>query len=196
MISDEAAFLETLRKGDAASYETLVREYSPRMLSVARRMLGSEDEARDALQEAFVNAFRGIDAFAGDCPLGAWLHRIVVNASLMKLRTRRRRPERSIDELLPRFLEDGHREDPGPAWPVRDFDEAEERELRARVRACIDELPEIYRTALVLRDIEGFDASEGAAALGIGQDAFKMRVHRARQALRTLLEPFYLEQRA
>jgi RNA polymerase sigma-70 factor (ECF subfamily) len=194
MQGDETSFLAQLRGGDQAAYEKLVREHSGRMLAVAKRILRSDDDARDAVQDAFLQAFRGIERFAGDARLGTWLHRIVVNASLMKLRARRRKPEASIDELLPRFQEDGHRVDPGPAWRTLEADPAEARQLRERVRAGIDRLPEIYRTALLLRDIEGLDTAETAAALGITPETLKMRLHRGRQALRSLLNPFYTEQ--
>jgi len=196
MVHDEASFLARLREGDDTAYEKLVRENSPRLLAVARRMLRSDEDARDAVQEAFLQAFRGIEGFDGTARLSTWLHRIVVNASLMRLRTRRRKPEASIDELLPTFHEDGHRVDPGPAWRTVASDPAEEREVRERVREAIDRLPEIYRTVLLLRDIEGLDTAEAASALGIAPEALKMRLHRGRQALRTLLDPFYTEQRA
>jgi len=194
MIEDEAGFIERLRGGDEVAYEKLVREQSRRMLAVARRMLRTEEDARDAVQEAFVNAFRGIDRFDGQAKLSTWLHHIVVNTCLMRLRTRRRRPEASIDALLPRFYEDGHRVDPGPAWRAIGPDPAEERELCSRVRTAIDELPEIYRTALLLRDIEGMNTAEAASQLGIAHETLKMRLHRARQALRTSLDSFYTEE--
>lgn len=194
MVDEEASLLERLRSGDDTAYEKLVRENSGRLLAVARRMLRSEEDARDAVQEAFLQAFRGIEGFDGTARLSTWLYRIVVNASLMRLRTRRRKPERSIDELLPSFYEDGHRVDPGPAWRALGDDPAEQRQLREKVREAIDELPEIYRSALLLRDIEGLGTAEASTALGIAPEAFKMRVHRGRQALRTLLDPFYTEQ--
>jgi RNA polymerase sigma-70 factor (ECF subfamily) len=193
MVEVESSFIEQLRRGDDAAYEKLVREHSRRMLSVARRMLRNEDDARDAVQEAFVNAFRGLEHFDGQARLSTWLYHIVVNACLMRLRTRRRKPEAPIGELLPRFYEDGHRVDPGPAWRCIDAEAAEDRELCERVRGAIDNLPTIYREALLLRDIEGLDTNEAAATLGIAREALKMRVHRGRQALRTLLDPFYTD---
>lgn len=196
MVDEEAPLLARLRSGDETAYEKLVREHTGRLLAVARRMLRSEEDARDAVQEAFLHAFRGIEGFDGAARLSTWLHRIVVNACLVRLRTRRRKPEGSIDELLPRFYDDGHRIDPGPAWRAVGPDPAEQRELRERVRDGIDQLPEIYRTALLLADIEGLGTAEAASALGIPPTALKMRVHRGRQALRTLLDPFYAERSA
>jgi len=188
---DEQALVRRLQAGEDAAFEELVRQNAARLLAVARRMLRSEEDARDALQEAFLQAFRGIQKFAGDARLSTWLHRIVVNASLMKLRTRSRKPELPLDELLPRFLEDGHRSDPGPAWRTDGPDPVESRELRTLVRANIDRLPDIYRNVLLLRDIEGLSTEETAGMLDIKVDTVKVRLHRARQALRTLLHPHF-----
>jgi RNA polymerase sigma-70 factor (ECF subfamily) len=185
---DEAALLEGLRAGRDSAYEDLVRRYSGRLLAVARRYLQSEEDARDAVQDAFASAFRSIHGFEGGARLSTWLHRIVVNAALMKLRTRRRKPEESIEELLPRFLEDGHQESPAVPWTRGAHGHLERAESRRLVREAIDRLPESYRTVLLLRDIEELETEEAARALGISGAAVKTRLHRARQALRTLLD--------
>jgi RNA polymerase sigma-70 factor (ECF subfamily) len=179
--------LSRLRAGDRASFEELVRTTSPRLLATLRRMLRSEEEARDALQETYVAAFRALGTFEGQSKLSTWLHRIAINAALMKLRSRRRHPEESIDDLLPRFDRDGHRvlaPEPRDAGAEAALDAARRR---AAVRRCIDRLPETYRSVLVLRDLEELGTEEAARALGVTTDAAKMRLHRARQALRTLL---------
>jgi RNA polymerase sigma-70 factor (ECF subfamily) len=161
------------------------------MLVVARRYLRSEDDARDAVQEAFVSAFRAIDRFEGGSLLSTWLHRIVVNAALMKLRTRKRKPEESIDDLLPGFLENGHLADPTPGWRAPADELLEGDENRRIVREAIEGLPEGHRTVLLLRDIEGFDTEQAAEKLGITTGAVKTRLHRARLALRGQLEPHF-----
>jgi RNA polymerase sigma-70 factor (ECF subfamily) len=191
---DEAALLAGLRSGDDAAYEQLLRLHSGRMLAVARRFLASEDDAREAVQEAFVSAFKAIDRFAGDARLSTWLHRIVVNACLMKLRTRRRKPEESIEDLLPHFRENGHMDAPAAGWREGADRLIERDEVKHVVRAAIDQLPDGYRTVLLLRDIEEFDTVQTGEALGLSRAAVKTRLHRARQALRQLLdEHFRLE---
>jgi RNA polymerase sigma-70 factor, ECF subfamily len=187
---DEEALLAGLRAGDAASFEQVVRRYSPRLLVTARRILGNEEDARDALQDAFLSAFRALDTFAGQSRLSTWLHRIAVNAALMRLRSRKRKPERPITELLPRFAEDGHQAEPAAPWVGVDR-ALERQETRALVRRHIDELPDSYRTVLLLRDIEGLDTEETARQLGVNEGVVKTRLHRARQALRTLLDPHF-----
>ncbi len=190
---DEEKLLAGLRAGDDAAYETLLRLYSGRMLSVARRFMGSEEDAREAVQEAFVSAFRAMDRFEGDSKVSTWLHRIVVNACLMKLRTRRRKPEESIDDLLPRFAENGHLELSSAGWDGADR-LIERQETRTLVRRAIEQLPDAYRTVLLLRDIEEFDTEQTAEALGLTKAAVKTRLHRARQALRQLLDEQFSQQ--
>jgi RNA polymerase sigma-70 factor (ECF subfamily) len=186
---DETALLEALRRGDPVASERWVRESTPRLLAVTRRLLGDEDEARDAVQEAFLSAFRALGGFQGGSRLSTWLHRIAVNAALMRLRTRRRHPEDPIEELLPRFLEDGHFAQAPTPWRERGDALLEHRELRARVRAAIDALPESHRNVLLLRDIEELDTGEVAEMLGVTVGAVKTRLHRARAALREALDP-------
>lgn len=185
--SADFSFVEALRRNDAGAYERFVREFGGRMLSIARRMLNNEDDAQDAVQDAFVSAFKALATFDGRARLGTWLHRIVINASLMKLRTRRRRPETSIDALLPQFLQDGHQAQPATVWRQTAEDVVQSAEARALVRACIEQLPESYQTVLKLRDLEGLDTRDTAAILDMEENAVKVRLHRARLALRTLL---------
>ncbi len=193
----ESAFVARLQANDALAFAELVRAQGPRMLAVARRLLRSDDDAADAVQEAFISAFRAIGNFEGGAKLSTWLHRIVVNASLMRLRNRTRRPEISIDELLPKFVEDGQHIDEPREWRSPEpLDALERRETRTLVRGLIDQLPTDYRTVLLLRDIEGLDTKETAELLGVTPNAAKIRLHRARLALRTLLDPHMRERGA
>jgi len=181
----ESELLAGLWRGDHAAYERLVREQSPRLLATARRFLRTEEDAQDAVQEAFLAGFKAIEHFSGQSKLSTWLHRIVVNVALMKLRSRKRRPEDAIEDMLPHFDETGHwAEDTSAQLPG---EQLERRETRQLVRRCIDQLPASYREVLLLRDIEDLDTDEVAELLRITPNATKIRLHRARQALRTLL---------
>jgi len=191
----EAALLVGLRAGDETAFATMVRTYGGRLLATAQRILGSEDDARDAVQDAFLSAFRSIDRFAGGAKLSTWLHQIVINASLMKLRTRRRHPEEPIEPLLPLFAEDGHHAVSSAGWGEGADDVVARGETRAMVREAIQRLPETYRTVLVLRDIEEVDTTETARLLGVTTNVVKTRLHRARQALKTLLDERFREAR-
>lgn len=188
--TDEQRLIERLRQGDDAAYETLVTVYGPRMLAVARRYLHDESDAQDALQDAFISVFKHIDRFAGQSALGTWLHTIVVRSALMKLRTYRSQQKASIEELLPKFEGNfDHRLDARGPWKGSAESTAESDEIRALVRKGIDQLPEIYRVVVLLRDIEGLDTEETANLLGLTANVIKTRLHRARQALREILDP-------
>jgi len=184
---DEGELVARLKHGDPHACEVLVQLYGGRILSVARRILRDDEDARDVVQETFVSAFRGIERFSQASTLWTWLHRIAVNAALTKLRGAGRRYEQPIEPLLPAFQSDGHHVSSFVHW--RTADRAIEREeTRRLVRACIDRLPEPYRTVLLLRDIEELDIAETAQVLGVNPATVKTRLHRARQALRTLLD--------
>jgi RNA polymerase sigma-70 factor (ECF subfamily) len=187
--ADDAALVAKLRNGDSGAFEQLVRRDTPRLLRVARRFFDSEEDARDAVQDAFVAAFRSIRDFESSSLLSTWLHRIVINACLMKLRSRRRKPEEDIEQYLPRFLEDGHQVESSTAWSESAETMLERTETRHLVRDAIARLPETYRVVLTLRDIEELTNDEAAEILGISPNAVKIRLHRGRQALRTLLDP-------
>lgn len=185
---DDAAHVAALRRGDDAAFERLVRDQSPRLLATIRRIVHNEADAHEALQNAFVSAFRAIDRFEGTAGLGTWLHRIAVNAALMKLRSKRRRPELALEDLLPRFNADGHAHEPAEPWEADALERCARDEMRTIVRDLVDQLPESYRVALLLRDLEEVPTEEVARMLEITPNAVKIRVHRARHALRTLLD--------
>jgi RNA polymerase sigma-70 factor (ECF subfamily) len=187
--SGEAALVARLQAGDPAAFETLVRTYSMPLLRAARRFLRSEEDARDAVQDAFVAVSRSIGSFNANAQLSTWIHRILINACLMKLRSQRRHPEEDIEQYLPHFLEDGHQVPSSASWNEPADALLERAEVRELVRSSIDRLPESYRVVLMLRDIEELSTEETAQALDISPNAVKVRLHRARQALRTQLDP-------
>jgi RNA polymerase sigma-70 factor (ECF subfamily) len=181
--------LTRLRAGDPDAYETLVRQETGRLLATVRRILrGDEEEARDVVQETLIAALQRLDSFKGDCRISTWLHRIAINGALMRLRSRRRRPEQPIEEMLPSFLEDGHRAVGAGESDFPDPEAAAHRaETRRIVRESIERLPDTYRVTVILRDIEELSTEETASLLGITTTAVKLRLHRGRQALRELL---------
>lgn len=184
-LEPDDALVARLQRGDDSAFEAIVRGHGGRLLSVARRFLGNNEDAQDAVQDTFIRAFKAIHTFEARAQLHTWLHRILVNSALMKLRERRRRPTESIEALLPTYTADGHQ-----AVSSRDWSDAvlERKETAAIVRQAIERLPDLYREVLVLRDIEEKDTAEAAALLGTTSNVVKVRLHRARQALRTLLD--------
>ncbi|CAN5581107.1 RNA polymerase sigma factor SigM [soil metagenome] len=188
-ISSDAQLIEAIASGDADAFEQLVQLHGGQMFTVARRFLRCEQDVNDAIQDALLSVFKNASRFEQNCKLSTWLHRITVNACLMKLRSQRRRHEVEIDELLPSFDETGHRREPGSSWPESPLGHVSRSEVQQRVRACINQLPDDYRTVLLLRDIDQVDTEEAADLLHCSTSCVKTRLHRARQALRTLLAP-------
>lgn len=188
---DEAALNDGIRAGAEDAFAFLVRRDTARLLAVTRRILNNEDDAREAVHEAFISAYRARAQFNADARVSTWLHRIAVNAALAKLRTRERRSEDSIDDLLPRFLPNGHHTEHFASWAEPADLMVARQETADAVRDAIARLPESFRMVLILRDIEELSTDETAAMLGLTPNAVKIRLHRARLALRTLLaEPF------
>jgi RNA polymerase sigma-70 factor (ECF subfamily) len=187
----DSQLVEGLRAGDGRTFEFLVRTEGPRMLAVTRRILKDDDESREAVQEAFVSAFRARSQFNAEARISTWLHRIAVNAALSRLRSRRRRPEDSLEDLLPRFMPNGHHVEHFASWTEPADVTISRKETAAQVRQAIDSLPETFRTVLMLRDIDGLSSQETASVLNISTNAVKLRLHRARMALRTLLAPHF-----
>lgn len=179
----DAALVAALRRGDDAAYERLVDLHGGRMLAVARRIMGRDDDALDAVQDALIGAFRGIDRFDGTSALGTWLHAIVVNACRMAKRRRARRPELALDDLVRGASVDVPDLQRGP------LDRLSASETHAQVRDAIERLPDSYAVALRLRHLDERDLADVAAHLGVTHDTIKTRLYRARRALRPILEP-------
>lgn len=175
-----------LKAGEDAAFAELVGAHSERLFAVARRVCPEEPE--DVLQEAFLSAFKAIATFDGRAMLGTWLHRITVNAGLMRRRRRAGRPEVSIEALLPTFnngfFDKVPLELPAPVTTGGGLG-IEDREA---LWAAVDRLPEDFRIVLVMRDVEQMESSAVASALGISDSLVRQRLHRARLALVKLLQ--------
>ncbi len=187
----ESKLVQRLRSGDPGAVEDVLRAHGGQLLAVARRILKDEHLAQDTLQDAFIMAMKGFDKFDGRSRLSTWLYRIVVNAALMKMRRKSFKSERPVGDLLPQFLDNGHRHGARGDWGQHPEKLAETHELQQLVLENISELPDDYRSILLLRDIEELNTQEAADVLGISPGAAKVRLHRARQALRELLDPHF-----
>jgi len=165
-----------LKEGHGDSYERLLALHGPYLLRLARSILPNEQEAADAVQEAFLAIFQKVAHFRGDAQLRTWLHRVVVNVCLMSLRRRRRKTEVPVEFLEGCFAS-------GPSA----LDELERRHIRRRVRAAVDRLPESYRAVLDLCYFEEMEVDHVTHRLGISGNAVRVRLCRARRELRRLL---------
>jgi RNA polymerase sigma-70 factor (ECF subfamily) len=178
--ADERQLIEGLRRGDEAAFAWLMDHHYDRLLAVARRYFHELEDARDAVQDALLAAFRAIERFEARSTVSTWLHRIVVNVCLMKVRSRSRKPEQSLRvETV---------EEPLAPRPAEAIQALEAGETEAQVRAVIHALPEPHRSVLRLRDLEERNTRETAGLLNVTPAAVKTRLHRARTLLRTELQ--------
>lgn len=186
--SDEALAARAAA-GDESAFEALVRRYQARAYRLAFRLVGADGDPQDALQEAFLQVFRKLASFRGESRFATWLFRIVTNAALMQRRSRSRRPAESLEAFLPRFDANGlHAATPAELQVAARADELlDQRTLAARAREGLERLPEAYRAAFVLRDLEELPTAEVALVLGLEPAAVRQRVHRARLMLRGYL---------
>ncbi len=174
--------------GDDRAFEAIVDRYQGRVYRLACR-LTSDTDAPDVLQETFLQVHRHLPSFRGESQFGTWLYRVATNAALMLRRARRRRPTESLEGFLPRFDAQGaHLATPAELQVASRADELVDRQILAeKAREVIAQLPDLYRDAFVLRDLEEMSTADVALALGIEPAAVRQRVHRARLMLRGYL---------
>ena len=190
----EAALVQAAASGDEGAFEALVRPHLGMLFRVIDRILGNEAESQDALQDALLTILRELPGFQGASKFSTWAYRICVNQALMARRKRVRRREDAIEDLMPRFADDGHHKEVDLLLEWSEDAEAlmkvEREELKARVRSGLDRLSDDQRAVFVLRDLEGWDTDEISQHLGITRELVRQRVHRARLALRAMLPEF------
>jgi RNA polymerase sigma-70 factor (ECF subfamily) len=186
--SDEALAARAAA-GDESAFEALMVRYQARAYRLAWRLVGAEGDAQDAVQEAFLQVFRKLATFRGEARFSTWLYRIVTNAALMQRRQRARRRGEPLDACLPAFDAEGrHAASPAEIAAASDIEaRMDQRRLAEKARAGIDRLPETYRAAFVLRDLEELETAEVGAVLGLEPGTVRQRVHRARLMLRGYL---------
>lgn len=174
--------------GDDSAFENLVERFQTRVFRLACR-LTSETDAPDVLQETFLQVYRHLSSFRGESQFGTWLYRIATNAALMHRRANARRPAESLDVFLPRFDDHGkHAATPAELQVVSRADELLDRRFLAeKAREVIARMPDLYRDAFVLRDLEELPTADVARALGVEPATVRQRVHRARLMLRGYL---------
>ena len=180
------------RTKDFAAFEELVDRYEDKIFRLAFRFVRNETEAKEIVQDTFLLVWRKLDTFKGDSQFGSWLYRVATNTALMRLRAQRRHPEISTEELPVDYLDNyGQLPAAGENWAKRPDDELQSDELRRRIQKAVDELPDIYRTVFLIRDVEGLSTEETAEVLEISIPTVKTRLHRARLALRDAITRYF-----
>ncbi len=190
--SEDSELLARAQAGDVAAFEGLVERHRGRIYGLALRMLNSDDDAAEVLQESFISAYRNLPNFRGDAQFGSWVYRIAANHALMRLR------HRKVVSQVESPLEEPAFNDRGSLMEeVSDFKDAEgqamDKELRGAIEAATARLGEDYREVFVLKDLEGLSYEEIAEITGATVPAIKSRLHRARLSLRAAIDHFYAD---
>jgi RNA polymerase sigma-70 factor (ECF subfamily) len=179
MTADLADLVLLAKEGDQQAFEELVRRTYSDSYTLALRLTGDEDDARDVVQESYLRAYRGLKRFRGDAQFSTWLYRITANCAANQLRRRARHRHEELDDEIGPALDADH--DPAVL--------ADAADLRARVEGALAELPPKLRAVVVLRDVYDLPHEAIAAELGISESAAKVRLHRARRKLRSQVFP-------
>ena len=186
---EQEQLVQKLRQGDPSGFEFIVHEYGGYLLNVARRYINNSDDAKDIVQETYLQAFKKVDKFRNEASIKSWLHRITINNALMKIRKDEKLTQitSNIDdnELID---ENGKRVENSKTISISADEMHMNKELRSAVKHSIMELPTAYRNILLLRDVEGYSIAETAKLLAINPASVKTGLHRARNKLKTQLE--------
>jgi len=182
---DERSLIERVKAGDHEAFDAIFRMHVTKVYRQALRLVGSEAEAEEVVQDVFLILYEKAKTFRGESAFSTWLYRLTLNVALTKLRRRKRGKEIHFDDYLPRFAEDGHHE----VRPVIDWSQDIEglvssKELQRIIQKAIDQLPPVDKAVVVQSDLEGISNGQIADALGLSVPAVKARLHRARLFLR------------
>jgi len=186
---DEAGLIARILAGEKELFHELIRPYERMVYMTVLAIVRNQTDAEDGAQDAMVNAYRHLGKFRGESKFSTWLATIAMNEGRQKLRRAKRAKEDSLDEPV-----QGEEQEITPApltdWREIPLEALERKELREALREAVAELPGIYRQIFTLRDLDGMNVAETAAALGINENMVKVRLHRARMMLQKRLVPF------
>ena len=191
--AQERRLIERLQAGDEAAVQELTDRYGARIFQLAMRYMKNREDAEEVAQDVLMKVHRKVAAFRGDAALSSWIYRITFNTAMSRLRSERaaRAAAQERERVLAAHEDDRPRAQRQPADWSRMPDEALLRlELRDAVAAAIEELPEIYRVPIVLRDIQGLTTEEASSRLNVKDQTLKSRLHRGRLMLRERLQAF------
>jgi len=185
--------MEATPRGLDLTPEQVVRDYAAQVYSLARRMLGNDDDAEDVTQEVLLQVLRKLDTFRGEAAFPTWLHRVTVNAALGLRRQRATRDRHRAHAAVDDLPEPGTPGGPARRWSAPPDQQLLDHETQELIEAAIAQLDEKYRDVYVLADVEGLPNAEIASLLGLGLPAVKSRLHRARLMMREALAPYFQE---
>ena len=189
----EEALVRDLQNGNLDAYDKLAEIYQKKIYGLSFHLTRNQMDAQDVTQEVLLTLFRKINMFQGKSAFSSWVYRIAVNASYMKLRSKKKEPNISIDELMPSFNSAGFQQEKIQDWSENTESLLFTKETRDVINKAVDLLPEKEKVVFLLRDVEGLSSEKAGEILDLTVPAVKSRLHRARLFLRKKLSNYFEE---
>jgi RNA polymerase sigma-70 factor (ECF subfamily) len=189
----EEALVRDLQNGNLDAYDKLAEIYQKKIYGLSFHLTRNQMDAQDVTQEVLLTLFRKINMFQGKSAFSSWVYRIAVNASYMKLRSKKKEPNVSIDELMPSFNSAGFQQEKIQDWSENTESLLFTKETRDVINKAVDLLPEKEKVVFLLRDVEGLSSEKTGEILDLTVPAVKSRLHRARLFLRKKLSNYFEE---
>ena len=189
----EEALVKDFQAGNLDAYDKIAELYQKRIYALSFNLMRNQMDAQDVVQEVLLTLFNKIHTFQGKSAFSSWVYRITLNSSYMKLRSKKKEPKISIDELLPSFNSAGFQQEKIQDWSENTESLLFTNETRGIINKAVDLLPEKERVVFLLRDVEGLSTEKVSAVLDLTIPAVKSRLHRARLFLRKKLSGYFEE---
>ena len=189
----EEALVRQFQGGDLEAYDKIAEIYQKKIYGLSFNLTRNQMDAQDVTQEVLLTLFRKIHTFQGKSAFSSWVYRITLNASYMKLRSKKKEPNVSIDELMPSFNGAGFQQEKIQDWSENTESLLFTNETSDVINKAIDLLPEKEKVVFLLRDVEGLSTEKAGEILDLTVPAVKSRLHRARLFLRKKLSSYFEE---
>ena len=187
------SLVRDLQNGNLEAYDKIAEIYQKKIYGLSFNLTRNQMDAQDVTQEVLLTLFRKINMFQGKSAFSSWVYRIAVNASYMKLRSKKKEPNVSIDELMPSFNSAGFQQEKIQDWSENTESLLFTKETRNVINKAVDLLPEKEKVVFLLRDVEGLSSEKASEILDLTVPAIKSRLHRARLFLRKKLSNYFEE---
>ena len=189
----EEALVSEFQAGKREAYDKIADIYQKKIYNLSYNLTRNQMDAQDVTQEVLLTLFRKINMFQGKSAFSSWVYRITLNASYMKLRSKKKEPNISIDEVMPFFNESGFQQQKIKDWSENTESLMFTNETRSVIKNAVDLLPEKEKVVFLLRDVEGLSTEKTGEILDLTVPAVKSRLHRARLFLRKKLSNYFEE---
>lgn len=191
MSDNDLQLVKEMQAGKPEAFDEMVRSYQKRVYSLAYNLTHNQSDAEDVSQEVFLRVCNKINTFLGKAAFSSWVYRITLNVSFMRLKSRKKIQQIPLDDVLPKYQEDGFHVGNVSDWSMKTDDVLLSSESRKIIQKAINQLPEKEKTVFVLRDIEGLPTEKVCDILELSVPAVKSRLHRSRLFLRKRLSNYF-----